>query len=223
MGIKRLATLSNGTFFPPLNRFETLKNKLALHQRRLAKKVKFSSNWKKQKRKIAALHEHIACARHDYLHKTSTEISKSHAAIVVEDLNIKQMTKSAKGSADSPGKNVSIKQKLNRSILDQGWNQFVAMLEYKLMWKGGILIKVSPDYTSQTCPSCNHISKENRKTQSEFRCLKCGYQGHADHVGALNILARGLSGISLWSESIDLTLKQEPVGVSDKSLLAGCT
>ncbi len=222
VGIKRLATLSSGAFFQPLNKFKGLKNKLARHQRRLAKKVKFSSNWKKQKRKVAALHEHIASARRDYLHKISTKISKSHAAIIVEDLNIKQMTKSAKGDASSPGKNVSMKQQLNQSILDQGWRQFVSMLEYKLAWKGGTLIKVPPFHTSQTCPSCKHISQENRKTQSEFECVACGYKGHSDHVGAINILARGLSGLSLWSESIDLTLKQEPAGVSDKSLLLGC-
>jgi len=223
VGVKRFATLSNGTFFLPLNKFKALKHKLILHQRRLAKKVKFSSNWKKQKRKIAMLHEHIAHARHDYLHKISTKLSKSHAVIAVEDLNVKQMTRSAKGNTDSPGKRVNIKKRLNQSILDQGWSRFVSMLEYKLMWRGGTLIKVSPKYTSQTCPRCKYISEKNRKTQSEFECVECGHKGHADHVGALNILARGRSGFSLWSGSIDLTLKQEPAGFSDMDLLPACT
>lgn len=223
IGVKRFAALSSGVFFLPLNKFKILKQKLAKYQRRLAKKVKFSSNWKKQKRKIATLHEHIAHARHDYLHKMSTRISKSHAAVVIEDLDVKQMTKSARGSIAKPGKNVAAKRQLNQSILEQGWGQFFSMLEYKLMWRGGILIKVSPKHTSQKCPKCLHISEKNRKTQSVFKCVECGYQEDADHVGALNILARGLSGHSLWSESIRYTTKQEPAGISDKSLLLNCT
>ena len=83
MGIKRFATLSNGEVFKPLNSFGKLKAKLKRHQRRLAKKIKFSANWKKQKRKISSLHEHIARARRDYLHKISTKISKSHAMEVL--------------------------------------------------------------------------------------------------------------------------------------------
>jgi len=168
------------------------------------------------------LHERIAHARNDYLHKISTKISKNHAIVVVEDLNIKQMSKSAKGSMDKPGKNVHAKKCLNQSILDQGWSHFVSMLEYKLMWRGGSLIKVPPEYTSQQCPNCKYISKSNRLTRSQFECGKCGQQGHADHVGALNILARGLSGDSLWSGSVDLTLKQELAGVSNKNLLSSC-
>lgn len=217
MGVKRFATLSTGAFFQPLSKFKALKQKIGKQQRRLAKKVKFSSNWKKQKRRVAALHQHIAQARHDYLHKVSTKISKSHAVVVVEDLSVKRMTKSAKG------KEKAVKKQLNQSILDQGWSQFVAMLEYKLMWKGGSLVKAPPEYTSQTCPKCKHISSKNRRTQSEFECEKCGYRGNADHVGALNILARGLSGHSLWSKSIRHTMKQEPAGVSNKGLLLCCS
>lgn len=92
------------------------------------------------------------------------------------------------------------------------------MLEYKLAWIGGTLIKVSPEYTSQECPKCEYTSEKNRATQSRFECVRCGHKGHADHVGALNILARGLLGNSLWSGSIDHTMKQEPAGVSDKDL-----
>ena len=86
-----------------------------------------------------------------------------------------------------------VKQKsgLNRVILNQGWGMFKEMLKYKQDWLGGQVVFVDPKHTSQTCPECDHQSKDNRLTQSKFECVKCGYQNNADHVGALNILARG--------------------------------
>ena len=79
---------------------------------------------------------------------------KNHDVICVEDLCIKNMTKSAKGTVSKPGRNVRQKSGLNRAILNQGWGEFLFCLEYKLALKGGILERVSPQYTSQTCPIC---------------------------------------------------------------------
>ena len=77
---------------------------------------------------------------------------------------------------------------LNRAILDQGWGEFRRQLKYKLAWLGGELILVDPKYTSQTCPECLHVAKDNRQSQSEFSCMKCGYSKNADLVGARNVL-----------------------------------
>ncbi len=110
------------------------------------------------------------------------------------------MSKSAKGNSEQHGRQVKQKSGLNKAILDQGWGMFVEMLAYKQAWNGGELIKVPPQYTSQTCPSCDYVSKNNRKTQAEFVCVECDYKNHADAVGAINILTRGLSGVSLRSE-----------------------
>ena len=104
---------------------------------------------------------------------------------------IKNMSRSAAGNADKPGKNVAAKSGLNKAILDQGWFEFRRQLNYKLDWNGGILIAVPPQYTSQTCPCCGHIAKANRQTQAKFECMECGYANNADVVGATNILARG--------------------------------
>ena len=163
MGIKRFATLSNKEVFKPLNSFGKLKAKLKRHQRRLAKKIKFSANWKKQKRKISSLHEHIARARRDYLHKISTKISKSHAMVVIEALQVRNMSKSAKGNDESPGKRVKAKSGLNREILDQGWGIFSSMLDYKLEESGGQLEKVPSHHTRQISSCCIHEAKENLK------------------------------------------------------------
>ncbi|WFE69508.1 transposase [Thiomicrospira sp. R3] len=211
LGVKRFVTLSDGNCIEPLNSFKQWEKKLALAQRKLARKAKFSANWKKQKQKITRAHERIASARLDFLHKSSTVICKNHAMVVVEDLKVKTMSKSAKGDITRPGRNVKAKSGLNKAILDQGWGMFVQMLEYKQAWLGGDVLKVNPKHTSQTCPCCAHVAKENRLTQSKFECVECGYTENADVVGALNVLARGHRGLACGVEAFVSTVKQEPV------------
>lgn len=191
MGVVRFATLSNGDYFEPLNSFKTHKGKLAKLQRRLKNKIKFSQNWQRLKAKIAKLHYKIANCRKDFLHQTSSKISKNHAMIYIEDLQVSNMSKSAKGTMEEHGKNVKQKSGLNRAILDQSWAEFRRQLDYKTQWLGGFLVAVPPQNTSRTCPCCGYIAKENRQTQADFKCVECGYTENADLVGALNILERG--------------------------------
>ena len=101
------------------------------------------------------------------------------------------MSRSAKGNVEQPGKRVAQKAGLNKAILDQGWSEFRRQLDYKVNWAGGTLLAVSAHHTSQTCPCCGHVSKDNRLTQAKFVCVDCGYENHADLVGAINILERG--------------------------------
>ncbi|MBN3860071.1 IS200/IS605 family element transposase accessory protein TnpB [Neisseriaceae bacterium PsAf] len=191
MGIARFATLSDGHYFEPRNSFKQAKQKLAKLQRQMSHKQKFSNNWKKAKAKVSKLHSQIANSRRDYLHKISTEISKNHTIVYVEDLKVSNMSKSAKGNSEQHGKMVKQKAGLNRSILDQSWFEFRRQLDYKLLWNGGYLIEVNPKNTSQTCPICGYVSKNNRQTQSNFECIECGYADNADLVGAINILRAG--------------------------------
>ena len=191
MGIVRFATLSNGEYFKPLNAFKTYKGKLAKLQRQLKNKIKFSKNWQKLQAKIAKLHHKIANCRKDFLHKISSVISKNHAMIYIEDLQVANMSKSAKGTVEAPGTNVAQKSGLNRAILDQSWTEFRRQLDYKSQWQGGVLVAVPPHNTSRTCPCCGHTDKENRLTQAKFECVECGYRNNADVVGAINILERG--------------------------------
>ena len=185
MGIVRFATLSDGTFFEPVNAFKTLKGKLAKLQKQFKHKTKFSKNWQKLKAKISRLHHKIANIRKNHLHQISSTISKNHAIVYVEDLQVANMSKSAKG------KNVAAKSGLNRAILDQAWSEFRRQLDYKLLWRGGHLIAVPPQNTSRCCPACGHTTKDNRQTQALFECVECGYQNNADLVGAINVLKRG--------------------------------
>ncbi len=196
MGISKLLTTSDGQTIKPKNSFKANQIKLATLQRQLSRKVLFIANWKKQNRKIQKLHHHIANIRHDYLHKITTTISKNHAMIACEDLKVANMSKSASGTKEKKGRHVKAKSGLNKSILDQGWGMMVNMLEYKQQWQGGLLIKVNPRYTSQTCFECKHIAKENSRTQANFDCVKCGHKANADVNAAKNILAAGHAVLS---------------------------
>jgi len=184
--------------------------KLAKVQRSLSRKKKFSNNWNKQKKKLARFHNHIANIRKDTLHKASTTLAKNHSTIVLEDLQIANMSKSAKGNKENPGKNVKAKAGLNRAILDQGWHMFSVLLDYKIKWHGGKLILVNPKYTSQRCSSCGFVSSENRKTQDVFECLCCGHRENADLNAAKNILAAGLAVSACGEAPVGAPVKQEP-------------
>ena len=112
-GVKKTAALSNGKIYLPVDAFRSSKDKLAKMQRRLKRMVRFSKNWKKQQKKIAKLHKKIADTRRDHLQKLTTDICKNHAVVYREDLRIKNMTASAKGTLEEPGTNVRQKSGLN--------------------------------------------------------------------------------------------------------------
>ena len=118
MGIARFATLSDGSHIVPLNSFKKHQQRLARYQRAMSRKVKFSNNWKKAKARVQRIHTRIANARKDFLHKASCQISQNHAMIAIEDLQVRNMSKSAKGNSEQHGKMVKQKSGLNRSILD---------------------------------------------------------------------------------------------------------
>jgi len=211
VGITRFATLSTGSHIEPRNSFRRHQLRLARYQRAMSHKQKFSRNWKKAKVRVQKMHAHIANARRDFLHKASTNISNNHAMIVIEDLQVRNMSKSAAGTVEAPGRNVQAKSGLNKSILDQGWGEFRRQLEYKQAWRGGWVIAVSPHNTSRTCPTCGHVSADNRLTQARFMCVECEYENHADLVGAINILAAGHAVLACGGTAQSgRPMKQEP-------------
>ena len=215
VGIARFATMSDTRFIEPLNSFKKHQKRLAHYQRRMSHKQKFSNNWKKEKAKVQQIHSTIANARKDFLHKTTTTISQNHALVCIEDLQVRNISKSSKGNSKQHGKMVRQKSGLNRSILDQGWGEFRRQLEYKMDWNGGMLVAVPPHNTSRTCPCCRYVSKDNRKTQAQFLCTDCGYENNADVVGAINILERGYRLLACGEPvQLDRSMKQEPAEVS---------
>jgi putative transposase len=205
LGIAKLATVatSNGgvKVYAPLNSYKKNQEKLSSLQKELSRRVKGSKNWSKSKGKVQRLHGKIRDIRKDYLHKISHELSESQARVFVEDLQVSNMMSSAKGTLESPGKNVRAKAGLNRSIGDQGWYELRRQLSYKLAWRGGKLEALPAQYTSQRCSNCGYISKSSRRSQSDFECVKCGYRLNADANASRNILAAGQAVVVCESNS----------------------
>jgi putative transposase len=191
VGVVNFITLSTGETVKSISAYKHNKTALAKAQRDLARKVKRSNNYYKQILVIQKLHEKIANTRKDFIHKCTNNISKNHAIVVLEDLRIRNMTRSATGTLEKPGSNVQAKKGLNRSILDQGWAELGRQLEYKQHQAGGEVLYVDARYTSQTCPNCLHVSADNRKSRNAFVCVECNHNGPADVVAAVNIKRAG--------------------------------
>ena len=187
MNTRQVAT-SDGHFYflPDLKKKEARRKR---YQRRMARQVKGSNRRKDTKEKLAKVSRRIANIRKNWVHQTTKEISGKCGTVVVEDLKVKNMTTSAKGTIENPGKNVRQKAGLNRGMLDTAFGEIRRNLEYKC----GRLIEVNPAYTSQTCSECGHADKENRKSQARFRCVSCGYMSNADTNAAMNIRRLGMA------------------------------
>ena len=179
LGITHFLTSSQLEWIKPLNKYQQQLHHLQSLQKQLTTKTKFSTNWRRLQHKIAKKHHYIANCRKNFNHQLSQYLANNYDAIFIEKLDIQAML--AQG-----------KHKLNLQILDQGWYQFKTFLKYKMDWQAKKVVEVNPAYTSQTCASCGHISEENRKTQSQFCCVKCGFVANADYQASLNIAQRGI-------------------------------
>jgi predicted RNA-binding Zn-ribbon protein involved in translation (DUF1610 family) len=151
-------------------------------QRQLARAAKGSARRKRVKTAIAKLRVRERDRRKDWAEKTSTDMARRFDLIRVEDLRIPGMTRSARGTVESPGR----KAGLNRGILASGWGLLARRLQDKAP---GRVEKIRPAYTSQRCSACGHIAAESRESQALFRCVACGYVGNADVNAAKNIAA----------------------------------
>ncbi|BCB21970.1 RNA-guided endonuclease TnpB family protein [Bosea sp. ANAM02] len=192
LGVEQPITLSDGTIFqlPRVTPHE--RRRLASAQQSMARRRKGSRNRAKARRRVARLQAKFARRRRDAAHKATTIIAKSHGTIVVEDLKVRKMTASARGTAGEPGSKVRQKAGLNRSMLDIAPGMIRSMLAYKASWYGSRLIAVDPAYTSQECSSCRTVDAKSRISRSQFVCTNCGLIENADVNAARSILARGL-------------------------------
>jgi transposase len=155
-------------------------------ERRLAKAKRGSNRRGKAKLQVARLKARESDRRRDWCEKVSTDIARRFDVIRVEDLKITNMTRSAKGTIEKPGRNVRQKAGLNRGISRSGWGLLVRRLEDKAP---GRVEKIHPAYTSQCCSACGHVASESRESQALFRCAACNYTANADVNAARNIAA----------------------------------
>ncbi len=155
-------------------------------ERELARAKRGSNRRGRVKHAIARLRARETDRRKDWAEKASTGIARRFDVIRVEDLRIRNMTRSAKGTPENPGQKVAQKAGLNRGILRSGWGLLVRRLEDKAP---GRVEKIKPAFTSQRCSACGHVDKESRESQARFVCTACGFACNADVNAARNIAA----------------------------------
>ena len=139
--------------------------------------------------RLAKTRAKIANVRRNWHHQISAELGGKFSTVIIEDLQTRRMTKSARGTRERPGRNARAKRGLNHAILSTGWAALARLLDYKARR----VVRVNPRHTSRPCSCCGHVAAENRVSQATFQCVACGHEANADVNAARNILRRGLS------------------------------
>ncbi|WP_431681165.1 RNA-guided endonuclease InsQ/TnpB family protein [Kitasatospora sp. KL5] len=187
-GVKVAATTSEGVFHdrPYATVGETAR--LRRLQQQLALCKRGSSRRRAVLAKINAITGRVRDRRADFCAQTAGTLATRNAVVVLEDLRTKNMTTSAAGTIEQPGRNVRAKAGLNRAVLDKGWHMLELALRNAARITGTTIVLVNPAYTSQTCHACTHVDPKNRESQAVFACTACGHKDHADVNAAKNIL-----------------------------------
>jgi len=139
--------------------------------------------------RLARAKEREANRRRDYLHKMARRIVRSADVIALETLNLRAMTRSAKGTPEKPGRNVAAKAGLNRAILDASFGQSERLITEKAEEAARAIVRVDARFSSQECSRCGHVARESRRRR-RFACVACGFTCHADVNAALVIRRR---------------------------------
>ena len=205
-GVAVSAALSTGELLrvPGLGHVE--RTRLRRLKRKLARARRGSNRRSQIKSAIARLKVRETDRRKDWAEKASTGIARRFDVIRVEDLRIGNMTRSAKGTAGNPGRNVRQKAGLNREILRSGWGLLVRRLDDKAP---GRVEKIKPAFTSQRCSACGQVDRDSRESQAVFRCTACGFAGHAEVNAAINIAA-GHAVTARGGDGVTRPVNREP-------------
>lgn len=222
-GVHVLAALSDGTLVPNRAAAEKRSVATARLQRDLAAVSEYVGTGRNRRcinkhepkriaavKRLARARERESNARLDHAHKVARRIVDGADVIVLEALDLRRMTRRAKGTVDQPGRNVSAKSSLNRVMLDAGFGLLERMIVAKAEEAARMIVRVDARFSSQTCNRCGHCERENRRRR-RFACRQCGFATHADIAAALEIRRRG-----------ELRLMSEPTPAEEAGRCAGC-
>ena len=193
-GVAHRFTLSDGRH---VERRDLDRRRLRRLQRRVARSKRGSSGRRKKVAVLAREWQRVSERNRSDEHQISAVIVHDYDFIAVEDLQIRNMVRSAAGTAEEPGSNVAAKSGLNRAILDQSWGRLYDKIDYKAASAGGRFVRIPPQHTSQTCAACGVVDPKSRRSQVMFICTGCGHAGNAEVNAAIVILHRGLDALGL--------------------------
>ena len=189
LGVLRLATLSTGEAIEGPRALRRSLRRLRRLQRTVSRRCRGSARRSRARRRLARAHRRVANLRSDCLCKLTTRLAKSHGRVVVEDLNVRGMTRSARGSAERPGRGVRAKAGLNRALQDAAFGELRRRLEYKCAWHGSRLVVADRFFaSSRRCSGCGTVRDRLRLSERVYRCASCGLALDRDLNAARNLV-----------------------------------
>jgi putative transposase len=207
LGVAVSAALSTGALLHAPGLTPGEQTRLRRLQQRLARAQRGSHRRARTKLAIARLKAREADRRPDWVEKTTTDLARRFDTIRVEDLDVRAMTRSARGTLEHPGNRVAQKRGLNRAISRQGWGRLVARLDHKA---AGRLERVPAAYTSQRCSTRGLVAPESRKSQAVFACVACCAASCNADVNAARNIAAGRAVPAQGGLAIRRSLNCEP-------------
>ena len=203
VGVKDFLTLSTGEKVNYPDRLRQLEEKVGWEQRKLSRRVKGSSNYRKQRAVVAKAYAKVRHFRENFQHQLSHKLIEDNQFIGMETLAVQNMTRKAKKKLDENGKPArngqARKRAMNRSILRNGWSSFAGKLAYKAQWYGRTLVQVDRFYpSSRLCNNCGHKYDGLLLSEREWVCESCGVSHDRDVNAAMNILDEALRLSQAW-------------------------
>jgi putative transposase len=209
VGVEHLVTTSDGEHIANHRPRSRRERELRIAQRALARCKRGSKRRRKVRERLARLQRRIGNARNTYLHEVSARLASRYELIAVERLKIKNMTGSARGTADEPGTNVRQKAGLNRALLDAAPAKLISYVDYKAERAGGLMEKYNAAFSSQDCSSCDE--RVPKALSERWHRCSCGTVLHRDHNAALNMLKRAKSAHGRARPPGDDNVGRQPV------------
>lgn len=200
-GIKVTLATSDGQLLTMPRYVAQQRERLAELERAQARCVKFSREWKRLGRQIARGRRKAANQVDNWARGHAAALVADFGILAVEDLELRNMTRSARGTVEAPGSNVAAKKGLNRELQDAALGKLTTRICVKAESAGRRVWMVRPENTSRTCSQCGHTDKANRPDQATFACTACGYEANADLNAAANIAARGQQAEDDWQQA----------------------